>query len=182
MTTTKWAIDPSHSEIRFKVKHLMISNVTGQFNSFSGTVDTEGNDFTTAKVHFTADVSSISTNNEQRDGHLQNGDFFDVSNHPQLIFEGDKLENTGEDQYKLHGTLTMRGVSKNVALDAEFGGLTQDPWGNTRVGFTLNGKINRRDFGVSFGAISETGGALLSDEVKISADVQFVKQAELLAA
>lgn len=182
MTTTKWAIDPVHSEIQFKVKHLMISSVTGQFNKFSGTVETEGDDFTTAKVHFTADINSISTNNPQRDAHLQNGDFFDAENHPQLIFEGDKLEKTGDENYKVHGILTMRGTSKKIILDAEFGGITQDPWGNTCVGISLSGKINRIDFGVSFGAVSETGGALLGEEVKISANAQFVKQAELVPA
>jgi polyisoprenoid-binding protein YceI len=182
MKTTKWAIDPSHSEIQFKVKHLMISNVTGQFNKFNGTVETDGDDFSTAKVHFTADINSISTNNPQRDAHLQNGDFFDAENHPQLVFEGDRMEKTGDGNYKVHGMLTMRGVTKQVALDAEFGGITQDPWGNTRSGFSLSGKINRKDFGVSFGAVTETGGALLGEEVKISANAEFVKQAVAQAA
>jgi polyisoprenoid-binding protein YceI len=182
MTTTKWAIDPIHSEIQFKVKHLMISNVTGQFNKFKGTVETTGDDFTTAKAQFTADIDSISTNSEQRDAHLQNSDFFDAQNHPQLVFESDKLEMISEDNYKLHGRLTMRGTTKNIVLDAEFGGITQDPWGNTRTGFSISGKINRKDFGVSFGMVSETGGVLLGDEVKISASIQFVKQAELQPA
>jgi polyisoprenoid-binding protein YceI len=182
MKTTKWVIDPSHSEIQFKVKHLMISNVTGQFNKFNGTVETDGDDFTTAKVRFTADINSISTNNPQRDAHLQNGDFFDAENHPQLIFEGDRMEKTGDENYKVSGSLTMRGVTKSVVLDAEFGGITQDPWGNTRSGFSLSGKINRKDFGVSFGAVTETGGALLGDEVKISANAEFVKQAVAQAA
>lgn len=179
---TTWAIDPTHSEIQFKVKHLMISTVTGQFNTFSGTVETDGDDFTTAKVRFTADINSISTNNEQRDTHLRSGDFFDAENHPQLVFEADKLEKIGDENYKVHGTLTMRGISKPVILDAELGGMAQDPWGNTRAGFTLNGKINRKDFGVSFGMLTETGGIALSDEVKIVASAQFVKQAALAEA
>src|SRR5437870_4453421 len=112
MKTTKWVIDSAHSEIRFKVKHLMISTVTGQFNTYSAVVETDGDDFTKAKIHFTAEVSSISTNNEQRDGHLKSGDFFDASNHPQVTFESEKLEKNG-DNYKVHGTLTMRGVSKS---------------------------------------------------------------------
>jgi polyisoprenoid-binding protein YceI len=177
--SVKWALDATHSEVQFKVRHLMISTVTGQFNRFTGTVKTEGEDFTTGKIYFTADVNSISTNNEQRDAHLKNGDFFDADNHPQLIFESNKLERTGEDEYKLYGIITIRGVSKKVILNVEFGGLTTDPWGNERAGFSITGKINRQDFGVSFGAVTETGGLLLDNEVKIIANVQFVKQREL---
>jgi polyisoprenoid-binding protein YceI len=182
MRTANWSIDPTHSEIRFKVKHLMISNVTGQFNKFRGSVETNGDDFKTAKIHFTADINSITTNNEQRDAHLRSGDFFDAENHPQLIFESDKVEKTGGELYKVYGTLTMRGISKNVILNADFGGITQDPWGNTRAGFSLSAKINRKDFGVSFGMLTETGSIALGEEVTISADVQFVKQAQLQAA
>jgi polyisoprenoid-binding protein YceI len=178
MAKQNWSIDTTHSEIQFKVKHLMISTVTGQFNKFNGTVETQGDDFTTAKVHFTADIDSISTNNEQRDAHLKTGDFFDAGNHPQLTFDGDKLEKIDDENYKLHGTLTMRGVSKQIVLNVEFGGTTKDPWGNTRVGFSVTGKINRQDFGVSFGAVTETGGLLLGDDVKVFANVQFVKQME----
>ncbi|HYG50073.1 MAG TPA: YceI family protein [Flavobacteriales bacterium] len=176
MITTKWALDPTHAELQFKVKHLMISNVTGYFKSINATVDTMGDDFATGKVHFTADVASITTNNEQRDAHLRTGDFFDAENHPQLIFEGEKLEKITDSDYKLHGTLTMRGTSKKVTFDVEYGGTTTDPWGNTRAGFELNGKLNRKDYGVSFGMVSETGGVLLGEEVKIHANVEFVKQ------
>jgi polyisoprenoid-binding protein YceI len=177
MTTTKWAIDPTHSEIQFKVKHLMISTVTGQFNRFEGSIEMEAEDFATAKAIFTADVNSISTNNEQRDAHLKNNDFFDVENHPQLIFEAEKVEKLDEEDYKVYGVLTMRGVRKNIVLDAEFGGITKDPWGNTRIGFSLSGKINRKDFGVSFGMFTETGGIALGEDVKLLANAQFVKQA-----
>jgi polyisoprenoid-binding protein YceI len=176
---TKWALDNTHSEVQFKVKHLMISSVTGQFTKFNGTVETAGDDFSTAKVYFTADVNSISTNNDQRDGHLKNSDFFDTANHPQLTFEGDKLEKADYREYRLHGRLTIRGISKKIILNVEFGGVANDPWGNVRAGFTITGKINRQDFGVSFGALTETGGLLLDNEVKIIADVQFVKQASV---
>lgn len=175
MATTKWALDATHSEIQFKVKHLMISKVTGQFQKFDATVETEGDDLGTAKVSFTADVSSISTNNEQRDGHLKNSDFFDAENHPQITFVSSKLEKLDDEQYKLYGTLTMRGTSKDIVLDVEFGGMIQDPWGNTRVGFTVTGKINRKDYGVSFSMVSETGSVLLGEEVSIHAQVEFVK-------
>jgi polyisoprenoid-binding protein YceI len=182
MANKTWALDPTHSELQFKIKHLMISTVTGQFNQFKATVETENDDFTKAKIHFEAAVDSISTNNEQRDAHLKNGDFFDAEKYPSIIFESEKMEKTGDDEYKLHGTLTMRGISKEILLNVEFGGITKDPWGNTRTGFSVTGKINRQDFGVSFGAVTETGGLLLADEVKINANVQFVKEAVAQAA
>ena len=177
MSTTKWVLDPTHSELQFKVKHLMISTVTGQFNQFNATVETQDADFTKAKIDFTAEVNSISTNNEQRDAHLKNTDFFDAPNHPQIIFKSDSLEKISDDEYKLNGKLTMRGVTKDIKINVEFGGVTIDPWGNTRAGFTLNGKVNRQEFGVSFSAITDTGAILLGDEVKIIANVQFIKQA-----
>ena len=182
MAKTTWVLDPTHSEIQFKVKHLMISTVTGQFKQFTGSIETNGEDFTTAKVNFTADISSISTNNDQRDVHLNQGDFFDAANHPQLIFTGDKLEKADGDDYKLYGSFTIKGITKKVVLDAEFGGQTQDPWGNTRVGFSVTGKINRVDFGISFSMVSETGGILLGEDIKINANVQFVNQAVLQPA
>jgi polyisoprenoid-binding protein YceI len=176
MANTKWALDPTHSEVEFKVRHLMITTVTGQFQKFSGSVETEGEDFTTARIKFSAEIDSISTNNLQRDQHLKNSDFFDAANHPSLDFVSGRLEKISDDEYKLHGTLTMRGVSKDITLNVESGGVVLDPWGNTRAGFTVTGKINRTDFGVSFGAVTETGNVVLSDEVKIAAGVQFVKQ------
>jgi len=175
MATINWALDPMHSEVLFKVKHLMISKVTGQFRKFDAHVQTEGDDLTTAKINFTAEIDSVSTNNEQRDAHLKNGDFFDAENHPLLRFESRKLEKINDEDYKLHGILTMRGNSKDITLDVEYGGTTQDPWGSTRAGFTVEGKVNRKDFGVSFGAVSETGGVMLGEEVSIMAQVQFVK-------
>ena len=182
MESTTWLLDPTHSEIRFKIRHLMISTVSGQFNQFKATVETNNDDFTKAKVHFEAVVDSISTNNEQRDAHLKNGDFFDTEKYPVITFDSERMEKTSGDEYKLYGTLNMRGISKKIILNTEFGGITKDPWGNTRTGFSVNGKINRQDFGMSFGAVSETGGLLLGDEVKINANVQFVKEAVAYAA
>ena len=177
MTKTKWALDPTHAEILFKVRHLMVSWVTGSFKQFNIEVETDGDDFSTAKVNFSADINSISTNNDQRDAHLKTGDFFDAENYPQVVFKGNKLEKVDEENYKLYGTLTMRGVSKDVVLNAEFGGIAQDPWGNTRTGFSVTGKINRKDFGVSFSMVSETGGVLLGEDVSVNANVEFVKVA-----
>jgi polyisoprenoid-binding protein YceI len=176
MTTTKWTIDNAHSELHFKVRHMMVSWVTGSFKQFNAEVETNGDDISTAKVRFTAEISSITTNNEQRDAHLRTGDFFDAENHPQLTFESSKLEKIDDENYKVYGTLTMRGVSKNIVLNAEFGGFAQDPWGNTRIGISVSGKINRKDFGVSFSMVSETGGILLGEET-INANTQFIKQA-----
>lgn len=173
MSTIKWSLDPTHSEVQFKVRHLMVSWVTGAFNQFNATVETEGQDISTARVHFDADLSAISTNNEQRDAHLRSGDFFDADNHPQIVFESTGMEKARDD-YKLHGTLTMRGVSKPITLAVDFGGIVKDPWGNTRAGFSVSGKLNRKDFGISFGMVSETGGVMLGEEVSISANMEFI--------
>lgn len=175
MATTKWSLDPTHSEITFKVKHLMISNVTGHFKTFEGTVESEGEDFTTAKVDFSADVASVDTKNEQRDEHLKSPDFFDAAAHPKLTFKSTSLVKDGDDKYILNGELTLHGVTKPVKLDAEFGGFVKDPWGNERAGFEVNGKINRKDFGLQWHAVTEAGGIVVSDDVRLHAAVEFVK-------
>ena len=174
MATTKWVLDPTHSEILFKVKHLMITNVKGEFRSFSGEID--GEDFSKSQVKLTIDSSSVFTNNEDRDKHLVSGDFFDVDNHKELTFVSKSLTKVDDENYKLDGTLTMKGVSKDVTLDVEFGGTNKDPWGNEKAGFSVTGKINRKDWGLNWNAALETGGVLVGEEVKIMAEVQFVKQ------
>ena len=175
MATTNWALDAVHSELQFKVKHMMISHVTGNFTKFEATVTTEGDDFATAKINFSADVDSISTNNEQRDGHLKSPDFFDATNFPKITFEGTKMEKINEEDYKLHGNLTMRGVTQPVVLAATYGGTSKDPWGMTRCGFGIEGKVNRKEFGLVYNTILETGGVAVSEDVKIHANVEFVK-------
>ena len=182
MANTTWALDPTHSELMFKVRHLLVSNVTGHIKNFTASVETQGDDMSSAKVNFSAEVNSITTNNEQRDGHLMANDFFDQANHPQMTFVGDKMEKVDSDNYKLHGTLTMRGNSKPVTLNVSYGGSVIDPWGNTRVGFEVHGKINRKDYGVSFSMVSETGGILLGEDVNINANVEFVKVAAAVTA
>jgi polyisoprenoid-binding protein YceI len=181
MTNTKWNLDPSHSEVQFKVRHMMIANVTGNFKKFEATVQTEGDDFTTANIHFAADIDSVSTNSEQRDGHLKSPDFFDAANHPQITFDSNHLQKTGDNEYKLQGTLAMHGISKPVTLNVEFGGMVKDPWGNTRVGFTVEGKISRKDFGLTWNAATETGGVVVSDDVRLYINAQFVKHVEQTA-
>jgi len=176
MAVTKWQIDSTHSEVQFKVKHMMISTVTGYFSNFNATVETEGEDFTTAKAEFTADLSSISTNNEQRDAHLKSADFFDAENHPQVTFKSSRLEKVDDENYTLHGDLTIRGTTKPVTLKVEFGGIAVDPWGNTRVGFTIDGKINRKDYGLNWSAVTEAGGIVVSDEVRLHINAEFIKE------
>jgi polyisoprenoid-binding protein YceI len=174
MAITKWVLDPTHSELLFKVKHLMITNVKGEFRKFSGEID--GENFTDAPVKVEIESSSVFTNNEDRDNHLKSGDFFDVENHRELTFESTSIKKVDDDEYKLTGMLTIKGVSNEVSLDVEFGGTNKDPWGNEKAGFSVSGKINRKDWGLNWNAALESGGVLVSDEVKIQAEVQFVKQ------
>lgn len=177
MSTTKWALDPTHSEIQFKAKHLMITNVTGSFGSFNAIAETEGDDFSTAKVTFTAQTNSVDTGNEQRDGHLKSAEFFDAEKHPEMKFESTKMEKQSGNEYILHGNLTIKGISKPVKLNVEYGGIQKDPWGNMKAGFSLNGKIHRNDWGLNWNAALETGGVLVSEEIKIQSEIQFAKQA-----
>lgn len=172
---TNWALDASHSEIQFKVRHMMISNVTGEFQKFDASVTTEGDDFATAKINFTADVDSITTKNEQRDGHLKSEDFFDAANHPQIKFESTELKKVDDENYKLHGNLTIRATTLPIVLDVEYGGTIKDPWGNIRAGFVVEGKINRKEYGLHWSAVTEAGGLVVSDDVKLHAAVEFVK-------
>ena len=172
--TTKWVVDPTHSEITFRVKHLMITNVKGEFRKFTAEID--GEDFRTAPVRVAIGAASIFTNEDKRDEHLRSADFFDAENHPELTFETKSFTRKSDEEYVLTGILTIKGVSKEVAFDVEFGGINKDPWGNEKAGFSLNGKINRKDWGLNWNAALETGGVLVSEEVRINAEVQFVKQ------
>lgn len=174
----QWKIDPAHSEIQFKVKHLMITTVTGYFKTFDLNVETETEDFNTAKkIEFTADIDSIDTNNQQRDAHLKSADFFDAENHNQLKFVGKKFESNG-DEAILDGDLTIRGVTKPLTLKVELGGTVVDPYGQHKAGFTVAGKISRKEFGLTWNAMTEAGHVVVSDEIKIHAEVQLVKQQE----
>lgn len=176
METTKWILDPTHSEITFKVKHLMITNVKGEFRKFSASAESNGESFNGESVEVTIDAASIFTNNDDRDNHLKSADFFDAENFGSLTFKGTSLAKTGDD-YKLKGNLTIKGVTNEITLDVEFGGINKDPWGNEKAGFSLSGKLNRKDYGLNWNAALETGGVLVGEEVKLFAEVQFVKQA-----
>lgn len=177
MKKTKWTIDPTHSQVQFKVKHLMITTVTGSFNEFESTVETGSDDFTDAKIQFTAKTASINTGNEQRDGHLQSDDFFNAASFPEIKFVSSNLVKADDENWSLEGNLTIRDITKPVKLAVEFGGIMTDPWGNVKAGFTVTGKISRKEFGLMWNAVTEAGGVVVSDDVKIHTEVQYVKAA-----
>ncbi|MBC7556519.1 MAG: polyisoprenoid-binding protein [Chryseobacterium sp.] len=168
---TIWKLDPEHSELTFKVKHIMISFVKGSFQKFDAEIKSEDDSFKNAKTTARIQTDSVFTNNTDRDNHLKGADFFNVEVNPTITFETDSLN----DEITAH--LTMNSVTKTVTLDVDFGGINIDPWGNTKAGFSFEGKINRKDFGLNWNSALETGGVLVSDEVKIAGDLQFVKQA-----
>lgn len=174
MKTTKWALDPAHSELTFKVKHLMISNVKGEFKTFDASID--GEDFKNSNFNVTIDTGSIYTNNDDRDAHLKSPDFFEVEQYPEITFVSKSLKKVDENEFKLLGDLTIKGITKEITLDTEFGGYMKDPYGNEKAGFSINGKLNRKDFGLNWNAALEAGGVMVGNEIKINADVQFVKQ------
>lgn len=176
MATTKWVLDPTHSEVQFKVKHLVISTVTGSFKSFEGTLETEGDDIANGKIEFSLDVNSIDTNQEQRDGHLKSADFFDAENHPKIVFKSTSLTAKSDDEYVAVGDLTIKGITKPVTLNVEFGGSADDFYGNTKAGFEVTGKINRKEFGLTWDGVTEAGSIVVGEEIKLIANVQFAKQ------
>ena len=172
-----WTIDKAHSEVGFKVKHLVISTVSGKFTEFEGKLEGDSNDFENAKISFSADINSINTGNEQRDGHLKSADFFDAANHPKLSFVSTSIKHVDGSDYKVTGDLTIRGVVKPITLNVEFGGTQTDFYGQTVAGFEISGKINRQDFGLKWSAVTEAGGVVVSDEVKLVINAELVKQA-----
>ncbi|RPE13922.1 polyisoprenoid-binding protein [Chitinophaga lutea] len=174
---TTWKIDAAHSEIEFKVKHLMITNVTGHFGEYDATLTTSKDDFTDANISFEANVNSVSTKNTQRDEHLKGEDFFDAANHPKISFQSTEVKKKDADSFVLKGDLTIRGTTKPVELNVEYAGVTVDPWGQTKAGFELSGKINRKDFGLTWSATTEAGGLVVSDDVRLILAVQMIKQA-----
>lgn len=172
--TAKWVMDPTHSELTFKVKHMMISNVKGEFKNF--TVEVDGDDILKSQIKVTVDAASINTNNGDRDNHLKSADFFDADNHKQLIFKSTGIKKIDDREYELKGDLTIKGNTKEATLLLEYGGSNKDPWGNEKSGLSIEGKINRQNWGLNWNTALETGGVLVSEEVKIAAEVQFVKQ------
>ena len=178
MATSKWVLDPMHSEVQFKVKHLVISTVSGFFKSFEGSLETDNEDFTDAKIDFSLDIDSIDTNQSQRDEHLKSPEFFDAATYPKITFESTSFTKTDEeDEYELAGNLTIKGITKPVTLDVEFGGAAADFYGNTKAGFEISGKINRKDFGLTWSGVTEAGSVVVGEDIKLLINVQFAKQA-----
>lgn len=176
---TRWTIDPAHTDIAFKIKHLMISNVKGRFKNYNLDATTVGNDFTTAKIVFTIDPNSIDTNSPDRDTHLRSADFFDIHHHGEIVFRSTRVERlTNDDVFKLYGDLTIRGITKPIELEVEYNGTNTDPWGNVKAGVNIEGTINRKDWGLNWNAALEAGGWLVGDNVKINCDVQLVRVKE----
>lgn len=172
---TKWVIDPSHTEIMFKVKHLVIATVTGRFDIFEGSALTNENDFSAAFVEFSADVNSINTNQKDRDNHLKSADFFDAANHPRLTFRSDSFKHIEGSTYKMSGDLSIRSTTRHIDLDVEFSGIVSDGYGNTKAGFEISGKLNRKEYGLLWNAFTEAGGVVVGDEVRLIINAELVK-------
>lgn len=166
-----------HSEVQFKVKHLVISTVTGTFRNFDGGATTEHDDFDGAEVHFSLDVNSVDTNQEMRDTHLKSADFFEAETYPKIAFKSTSFKKVDDDEYLLTGDLTMKGVTKPVTLKAEYGGTAKDNYGNKKLGFEVTGKINRKEFGLTYNALTETGGLALGEDIKLIANIQLAQAA-----
>ncbi|MFJ7725809.1 YceI family protein [Neobacillus sp. NPDC097160] len=175
MTKTKWALDPAHSSVDFSVRHMMIANVKGTFNSFNATIEADPADLTTANIEFSVETASVDTRNKDRDGHLVSADFFDVENHPNMTFKSTSIEKTDEGEYNVTGDLTLRGVTKQETFAVIFEGQGKDPWGNEKAGFSAQGTVNRSDYGLVWNAALETGGVLVGDKVKINLQIQAAK-------
>jgi polyisoprenoid-binding protein YceI len=176
MAKSTWALDPTHSEVGFKVKHMMFTNVSGKFNNYDVTVSNEDDDFSTSNIEFSADINSVDTNNADRDNHLKSADFFDAENFPKMTFKSTSIEKKSDNEFIVNGDLTIKDVTKPAALKAEYSGLMKDPWGNTKAGLSIETKINRKEFGLTWNAALETGGVLVGEDVRIIAEVQIVKQ------
>ncbi len=173
----KWTIDPMHSEVLFKVKHLVISTVTGSFKSFSGSASFENGSLEGADISFSMDVNSVDTNQAQRDAHLKSADFFDAENYPSIDFQSTSFVKKDDENYALLGNLTMKGVTKQVEVNAEYGGTEKDGYGNQKIGFEITGTINRKEFGLTYNALTETGGLAIAENIKLIANIQLVKEA-----
>lgn len=176
MATKNWSLDPAHSEIQFKVKHLVISTVSGSFGEFSGSAVTPEDTFQNGEITINIDAASINTNNEQRDGHLRSAEFFDTDSHKDITIKTTSINQVSGDDYVIKADFTMRGVTKQVEFKGEYGGQATDGYGNEKVGLEVKGKINRKDFGLNWNAVIEGGGLTVSDEVKLIANLQFIKQ------
>lgn len=175
---TKWTVDNAHSKVGFSVSHMVITDVTGSFNTYEGKMVSKNDDFSDAQIDLTIDVNSINTDNEKRDGHLKSPDFFDAAKYPKITFKSKSFKKLDGNKYKLVGDLTIKGITKEVALDVKYNGTVKDPWGNTKAGFKLTGEINRFDYGLKWNTLLETGGAVVGETVTLTCNVELTKQAQ----
>lgn len=171
-----WTIDAAHSEIQFSAKHMMIATVRGKFAQFSGTIEADDQNPAAAQVQVEIEAASIDTGNEQRDAHLRSADFLNVEQYPSITFKSTKVERVNGEQGRLYGELTIRDVTKPVVLEVEYAGMAKSPWGTTSAGFSAHTKINRKDWGLNWNVALETGGWLVSDEIKVAIEVELVRQ------
>src|SRR3569833_1298967 len=176
-TATKWVIDPMHSEVQFKVKHLVISTVTGFFKSFEGTLETENEDFSDAKINFSLDINSIDTTQTHRDEHLKGPEFLNAEQYPHIKFASTSFTKTGDDEFELKVDLTVKDVTKPVTLNVEYGGSATDFYGNTKAGFEITGKINRKEFGLTWDSVTEAGAIVVGEDFKLHINIELAKQA-----
>jgi len=177
MTTAKWTTDAAHSSIDFTVKHMMIAKVKGTFHKFEAQIEADTEDLTSANIHFSVDLSSVDTRNEDRDNHLRSADFFETEKYPTMTFQSTSIRSTGKGEYDVTGDLTLHGVTRSETFTVEFEGTGKDPWGNEKVGFSGAGVVKRSDYGLTYNAALETGGLLIGDEVKFTVEIEASKQA-----
>ncbi len=177
MTLSKWSVDASHSSLDFSVRHMMIASVKGTFNSFNAAIEANPEDLTTASIEFNVELASIDTRNGDRDNHLRSADFFDVENNPNMTFQSTSIVKTDDNEYNVTGNLSLHGVTRPETFKVTFEGQGKDPWGNEKVGFSAEGKINRSDYGLTYNAALETGGVLIGDQIKVSLQIEAAKEA-----
>jgi polyisoprenoid-binding protein YceI len=177
MAKATWVVDKAHSSVDFSVRHMMIAKVKGTFHEFDAKIEADPEDLTTAQIEFTVDLNSVDTRNADRDNHLRSPDFFDVANHPKLTFKATNIVKTGDNEYDVTGDLTLHGVTRSETFKVTYEGGGKDPWGNEKAGYTVEGKINRGDYGLKWNAPLETGGVLVGEEVKINVEIEALKQA-----
>ena len=182
MTASTWDFDKTHSSINFSVRHLMVSKVRGQFHDWSGTLELDDADITKSRVAVTIQAASIDTKEDKRDAHLRSPDFFEVDRYPTLAFVSTKIEKVDDDELAVYGDLTIHGITKPVVLETELGGITKDPWGGTRTGFSAKVAINRKEFGLHWNAALEAGGVLVGEKVEIALEIEAIRKAAAQAA
>jgi len=182
MATNQWNIDAAHSGINFSIRHMVVSKVRGRFAKYTGTLSLDDSDITRSVVEATIDAASIDTGTPERDVHLRSADFFDVEQFPVLRYRSTRIERLSAERYRVVGDLTIRGVTREVELDVDYGGRAKDPWGNERVGFVARASVDQKDFGLQWNQVLEAGGVLVGDRVDIEVDIQAVKAAAVQAA